>query len=130
MAKSRWVVFTALVASLSAVGWAVLDFPGSDRVDRLQEEAYARRLGDALIRQGIALYQKGDYPAAITAWERYIRMAPPNADTQSIREMIGEAREAEHQAPAVVPRQGPDNRQKAKKGKMTSLAQTSCCLWA
>jgi outer membrane protein assembly factor BamD (BamD/ComL family) len=131
MAKGRWVVLTALLASLSAVGWAVLDFPGSERVDRLQEEAYTRRLGDALIRQGISLYQKGDYPAAITAWERYVRMAPPNADTQSIREMIGEAT-AQRDKPGPQPKPaGTKNPTKAKRAnKPVSLLSVACSRWA
>jgi cytochrome c-type biogenesis protein CcmH/NrfG len=51
-------------------------------------------MGDTLIQQGISLYQKGEYKSAVSAWERYLQMAPPNADTQCIREMIGEAKEA------------------------------------
>src|SRR5262245_48076093 len=93
MTGSRWIL-PLVVLSLGTVGWAIVDSRANERAERLGEEAAARRLGDALIREGIALYQKGDYAAAVSTWERYLKSAPANADTISIREMILEAHEA------------------------------------
>ena len=104
MRPNRWLLLAAFVAVLGMTGWGMIGSRNAERAERLQQEAYARRVGDALIRQGISLYQKKDYAAAITAWERYIKTAPPSADTISIREMIGEAREAATRKSGATPR--------------------------
>ena len=95
MIVKRWWLPAALTVTLGLAGWTAFAGPSQEQEERAQQEAFERRMGDALLRQGITLYQKGDYAGAIAAWERYIRAAPPNADTLSIREMIGEARAAE-----------------------------------
>jgi tetratricopeptide (TPR) repeat protein len=105
MSSKRLLLPAALLVTLAgAAGWAAWGNRQETRSERAQSEAYARRLGDALIRQGISLYQRGEYQGAIASWERYIRLAPPNADTLSIREMIGEALEASAQKAQGAPR--------------------------
>jgi|SRR6185503_19499371 len=102
MTLKRWWLPAALALTLGVAGWTAFAGRDLEQEQKAQEEAFQRRMGDALITQGIALYQKGDYAGAIAAWERYIRAALPNADTVSIREMIEEARAA-----AAAPRKAP-----------------------
>ena len=109
MAYNRGLLPAALVMSLGAAGWAVVHSRDADQTERLGQTAFARQLGDVRVRQGITLHQRGEYAAAVAAWERYIASAPPNADTVSIREMIAEAQKGRPQeASAGGPvKQGP-----------------------
>ncbi|MBI4420204.1 MAG: tetratricopeptide repeat protein [Gemmatimonadetes bacterium] len=59
-----------------------------------EEEAFVQEFPDALIYKGVGLFRLGDYPGAVEAWERYLKVAPRGADTVSIREMIAEANAA------------------------------------
>ena len=64
MTYRRWLLPVAFLASLGAGSWAFMDARNADRAERLQDEAFARRRGDVLIRQGISLYQRAEYSAA------------------------------------------------------------------
>jgi cytochrome c-type biogenesis protein CcmH/NrfG len=52
-------------------------------------------LPEALLYKGIILFAGANDPAAAaTAWERYLEVAPPGAETERVRAMLQAARSA------------------------------------
>jgi cytochrome c-type biogenesis protein CcmH len=52
-------------------------------------------LPEALLYKGIILFAGANDPkGAVTAWERYLEVAPPDAETQRVRSMLEGARQA------------------------------------
>lgn len=50
---------------------------------------------EALLFKGIVLFtEKRDFSGATDAWERYLEVAPPDADTERVRALLEEARRA------------------------------------
>lgn len=92
------MLVAGVVAAVAVTGaWVWLGSRGSTAGSASAQPA--REFSDSLIYVGIGLFQKKDYPGAISAWQRYISTAPPNADTVSIREMIEEAESAAMKSP-------------------------------
>ncbi len=54
-------------------------------------DAFLREFPDALVYRGVMLFSQGDYQEAARAWEQYLEVAPPDADTVSVNAMIEEA---------------------------------------
>lgn len=81
-------------AHMAMVLWAAerdsLAFESIEYALRLQPD-----LPEALLYHGMLLVATGrDIPGGIAAWERYLRIAPPDANTGRIRAMLDEARSA------------------------------------
>jgi len=52
-------------------------------------------LPEALLFKGLILFAgKNDPAGAVSAWERYLQVAPPGAETERVRAMLQGARQA------------------------------------
>ena len=88
MSIKRLLVLAGLLAVVGCVGRG----NASAVKEGQDEEAFIREHPDALVYKGFYLYVAKDYEEAVRAWERYLQVAPADADRASVRALIARAR--------------------------------------
>src|SRR6266513_1132677 len=93
MKRQWWLLLAVLILAGGSLGATLIGKTGTGRKELSQEE-FIQQYPDALIYEGLALYDRKDYRGAVAAWERYLKLAPKGTDWVSVPELIQQARTA------------------------------------
>src|SRR5260370_27277230 len=91
MKRDLWLLAALFVIAGGSATVTLLGKTGTRT--ELTEQQFVQQYPDALIYEGLALYDRTNYSAAIAVWEKYLRMVPNGTDWVSVPELITQARE-------------------------------------
>ena len=91
MKREWWLLMGLFVVGGASAASGFISKAHAGRKE-LSEQEFIQQYPDALIYEGLALYDRKDYRGAILAWERYLRLSPNGTDWVSVPELIKQAR--------------------------------------
>jgi len=97
MKRDVWLL-TAFFILIAGTASVTLLARGRGAKVELTEEQFVQQYPDALIYEGLALYDRKDFSAAVAVWEKYLHLVPKGTDWVSVPELIKQAQEKMHRS--------------------------------